>query len=342
MSRHGAKQRERGLTLVELTVSLAIGLAVVLIALTALLTGQQGYRAVDEAAQLRDRARFAADLLTRIILQAGFQDLGAEQPELLATANAFSSADSEPDLFGWNNAVFSNSAPLALSETASSLVANGNRPSKCAGQTDTSCVNGSDVLVIRFQGASAADGSADDTMINCQGISEKKSSGGASQRAANVFHISRDLSGEPSLSCSYYSFSSNSWRAMPIVESVESLQILYGTDAVTPLTAARAEVGQDGVVDRWLRADQLSVAGDPDATRENWRRVRALRVGLVLRGPAGSALAPAAMPLNPLGPLYASPSDPGSNFSVPASDSRLRLTHTFTLHLRNSLALALR
>ena len=69
-------QPQRGLTLIELLVALGLGLLVVIIAATALLTGQQGYRAVDASTQLRDRERFATDLISRVIIQAGFQDFG--------------------------------------------------------------------------------------------------------------------------------------------------------------------------------------------------------------------------------------------------------------------------
>jgi len=50
---------QRGVTLIELLVSLGLGLLVVVIAASALLLGRQGYDAVDNITQLRDRERFA-------------------------------------------------------------------------------------------------------------------------------------------------------------------------------------------------------------------------------------------------------------------------------------------
>ena len=96
-------------------------------------------------------------------------------------------------------------------------------------------------------------------------------------------------------------------------------------------------VAQDSIADSWLRADQLSVVGNPIETRNNWRRVRAIRIGLVLRGPVGSAQQSVASTSQPLGAAYTdSANDVGSALAIPA-DRRLRMTSTFTVHVRNDL-----
>ena len=335
-----APRRQRGLSLIELLVALGLGLVVVVIAATALLLGQQGYRTVDTTTQLRDRERFTADLLARVIVQAGYQDLGAATVSLRSSAVQFGQADPEPDIYGWNNAVYDTPENLILSE--SSKIADGNRQAKCGTVSDTSCRNGSDILVIRYQGVTSPTNpsKSDNTMINCRGEGEAGlSTGNLNDRAASIFHVTRDTSGEPSLSCSYYNFSSagGGWVAStPLIEGVESFQVLFGTDGVTPgLTPTAA---QDTVAERWLRADQLTVAGNAASTRENWRRVRSVRVGLVLRGPVGSAQQAAAATFLPFGSMYGSDSDTGSKLAV-AADRRLRLESTFTVHVRNDLSL---
>lgn len=330
-------RKQRGLTLVELLVALGLGLLVTVIAATALLLGQQGYRSVDATTQLRDRERFAADLIARVIIQAGYQDFGASIISIRSGQQP--GADPEPDIYGWNNAVYKDPDDLLLS--TSTKITNGNRPGACT-VNDTSCKNGSDVLVVRFQGVNSPTDATkpDNTMINCQGFGEAGlTNGDLNDRAASIFHVTQGTNGEPSLSCSYYNFATGAWVASkPMIEGVESFQVVFGTDGVTPLTAASAATTQDTVAERWLRADQLSVAGNAAATRENWRRVRAVRVGLVLRGPVGSAEQAYAIPFTPLGPMYASDDDTGSNLSV-AADRRLRLKSTFTVHLRNDLTL---
>lgn len=332
---HSAR-KQRGLTLVELLVALSTGLLVVLVAAASLLVGQQGFRSVDATTELRDRERFAIELVSRLILQAGFQDFGASSISLRSAAQ-FLGNDPEPDIYGWNNAVYKKPDDLLLS--ASTKIVNGNRPGACS-VTDTSCKNGSDILVVRFQGVNSSTNPAnpDNTMINCMGQGEAGLTGGdLNDRALSMFHVTRGSNGEPALSCSYYNFQTGNWASpAPMIEGVESFQLLFGTDGVTPSTAPGA--AGDTVAERWLRADQLTVAGNTAATRENWRRVRAVRVGLLIRGAAGSAPQSIATTWAPLGTLYASADDTGSSLTV-SSDGRLRVQTAFTVHLRNDLSL---
>lgn len=331
-------RKQSGLTLLELLVALGLGLLVVTIAATALILGQRGYRAVDATTALRDRERFATDLIARVIVQAGYQDFGTTNVSLRSTATALGN-DPEPDIYGWNNAVYKLPDDLLLS--TSTKITTDNRPGDCGSVTDTSCRNGSDVLLVRYQGVSTTPGgtSADNTMINCAGQGEPGLlTGNLDERALSMFHVARGTNGEPALYCSYYT--AGAWVApLPMIEGVEGFQVLYGTDGVTaatvPSTAASA---QDTVADRWLRADQLTVVGNLAATRENWRRVRAVKVGLVLRAPVGSAPQSTSATFAPLGAFYASSSDVGTNLAV-AADGRLRLTSSFTVHLRNNLTL---
>lgn len=60
--------QQRGLTLVELLVAMALSLLVVMAAVAALTYSRQGFRSVDASSQLRDNARFAESIMRRIIL----------------------------------------------------------------------------------------------------------------------------------------------------------------------------------------------------------------------------------------------------------------------------------
>lgn len=334
------RRQQSGLTLIELLVALGLGLVVTVVAATALLLGQQGYSAVDATTQLRDRERLAVDLLTRVVVQAGYQDLAANNLVLRSASGISSGNDPEPDVYGWNNALYATPDGLLLSETTK--IVNGNRPSRCPSTSDvTSCNNGSDILVVRYQGVSASPGSvaADNSIINCAGQGEAGLvTGDLNERAVSLFHVTRGATGEPSLSCSYYSHEKGVWVNTPVIEGVESFQVLYGTDGVTPNIAPSATAPQNTVSERWLRADQLSVAGSPVATRENWRRVRAVRLGLVFRAPAGSASERVATTVQPLGNFYISSQDTGSNLAV-AADGRLRTQTAITVQLRNDQTL---
>lgn len=119
---------------------------------------------------------------------------------------------------------------------------------------------------------------------------------------------------------------------------MESFQVLYGVDGVTP-NAAPSEP-QNSVPDQFLRADQLTVAGNADATKANWRRVRSLRVGFLVRSRPGLVQDQigAVQPYYPLGQAAASSADIGTALTPP-DDARLRQATTITIHLRNAQAL---
>jgi type IV pilus assembly protein PilW len=322
---------QRGMTLVELMVAMTIGLLVTIVAVGALVMGRTGYSAVESTSHMLDNERLAVDVLTRLLVQAGYQDLAAPQLATRAVAAALGQ-DPEPDLFGWNNAAYTQ--PTSLAMTGITEIQDGNRPSKCGSVTDTSCLNGSDVLVVRFQGTNAGD----ESMINCQGTSQPGlSTGSLDERALNLLFVDRDAAGEPALYCAQYDRATAAWTSRQvIVPGVESMQLLFGVDNVSANTVPAAG-GQDTIVDRWLRADQVKVSGNSVATKENWRRVRAVRVGLVLRGPVGSAVQRTTSTVNPLGPAFASADDTGSALAV-AADGRLRRAANFTVHVRNDLS----
>lgn len=330
--------RQAGVTLVELLVAMTVGLLVTIVALSTLILSRSGYSAVDSSSQLVDRERFVVDSLSRVISQAGFQDYNSKSSALMTRAISKKlGGDPEPDLFGWNNAFYTELSDLQISSTTN--IVDGNRPTKCGTITDTSCQNGSDILAVRFQGSGTV-ATPDGTMLNCMGNAEPGIiTGDLNERAANIMYVARDSNtGEPSLYCSYYKISSGTWVAgQPLIEGVESMQLLFGTDNVVPATAPTfVAADSDTITDRWLRADQLKVADNPAATKENWRRVRAIRVGLLLRGPVASAQERVSATFAPLGTVYSSSADTGSSLTT-AADGRLRRVVNFTVHLRNNL-----
>ena len=159
----------------------------------------------------------------------------------------------------------------------------------------------------------------------------------------SILHVQASSDGEPSLMCTREA-SGGGFEAQPLVQGVESFQVLYGVDNVVPNTAPTGTT--DSVPERYLRANQLTVTGNDAATYANWRRVRSLRIGMVLRSQPGSAVDTASQTFYPLGTSKSSASgavgsafahatnDPGSEFT-PAVDRRLRQVVTFTVHLRN-------
>ena len=114
---------QRGMTLIELLVAMTIGLVITIAAVSTLIMGRTGYTAVESTSQLLDSERLAVDLLTRLLVQAGYQDLAAPKLATRAVAAALGQ-DPEPDLYGWNNAARCPSCITKPPNTASSTITN--------------------------------------------------------------------------------------------------------------------------------------------------------------------------------------------------------------------------
>jgi len=323
-----SQRLQAGLTLVELLVAMVISAVVALAAISALIVSRQGFTAVDAASQLRDNARFATDLIQRLGVQVGFVeiDVAATVRPADLTANPVSK------VFGFNNSVASSTDPLSNATLRTGA---------------TSLGFGSDILILRYQTTAAFKGAltSDRSMIDCFGNSPAVLPTDRDDFRANILHVDVDNNGEPSLMCS----TDTNFVNQPIIRGVENFQVLYGVDGVTAGTAVSAAA--TSLVTNYLRADQMVVSPDPTGslTNANWRRVRSIRVGMVIRGATGSAQQSTAQTYYPFGlALSAAGGTPGSAMSssndagtifAPAADTRLRQVVTFTIHLRNESGL---
>jgi type IV pilus assembly protein PilW len=334
MAATATSRRQAGLTLIELMVAMALGLLVVGATVATLIIGRQGFNAVDSSSQLRENTRFAASLIQRIGIQAGFENgAGGNFTDWKLFCRGGTSAcgdrngDMNPGIRGYDNAVITNLAGLPAG------LAHGSRDGACA-VADTSCRNGSDILMVRYWGdnrvgAVAGDGS----MINCAGMNEPEST----LPAYSIFHVVRSSGAEPTLACSYRDPATLAWATVPLVTGVEGFQLLYGVDNVAANAAPpTGDTGTDSVPELYLRASELDVPGDAAATADNWRRVRSVRVGLLVRGGENSAVdrASSGRTFAVLGEGFSDAADVGSDL-VAAADGRLRQSLVFTVHMRN-------
>jgi type IV pilus assembly protein PilW len=256
--------RQRGLTLVEIMVSLAIGMLVVLVA-SALLVGANGnYLNHGESLRLQDGGRYALDIVGQAVRQAGYVNWdGATAPVALV-------AELEAGVAGLD--------ARALSRGAEGIEA----PLPGA-------VNGSDVLALRYSG-SGAGGNGDGSVLNCAGFGVAAPASPAG-RGWSIFYVAVGSDGEAELRCKYRG--ANGWGADAIVRGVDSFQVLYGIDSDTPA---------DGTPNVYVNAtalealdDALALLGANAAERARdrlrktwWKRVRSIRIGLLLHGEVGS------------------------------------------------------
>ncbi len=328
--RSAGRSRQSGLTLVELMVALVISMLISLAAVSALVVSRQGFNTLDVTSQLRDNGRFVSDLVQRLGVQTGYKDVFYATREASPTEVA---ANIASNIFGFNNAKPSASDPL---NTA---------PARSASEVGY----GSDVLILRYQSPETFPGSgvADGSMIDCMGRSITAIPTSRDDRMASIFHVAVGTDGEPSLMCTRQT--GTGFDTQPLVQGVEDFQVLYGTDNVVANTAPSGTT--DSVPDNYLRADQMTVAGDSVATNNNWRRVRSIRVGMILRVAPGAQQQPntttdrlypfgagKSSSTGTVGSALSSTADIGTIFTPPI-DGRLRQVVSFTVHLRNDQGL---
>jgi type IV pilus assembly protein PilW len=310
------RRQVAGMTLVELMVALAVSLVVVLAAAASLLAARQGFTTMDTATQLRENGRLAMDMIQRIAVQAGYEDI--TQGSQKAGVAAFG-ATVDPDVSGFNNALFTGS-------TTSTVLTTQARSACTAAQgAGTICRNGSDVLVIRYHGSDHYDGTtADGSIINCAGVAEHHDPD-PTKRPYSIFHVQLS-NGEPTLMCSYMKEDKSGWVTEPLVAGVESFQVLYGVHQSST---------KDDTANQYLRADQITTPAD-------WAKVRTLKIGLLLRGDASTRVDYASTntfhqegsKFYPLGRSAQTANDAGTELTV--ADNRLRQVVNFTVQLRNS------
>lgn len=351
---------QTGLTMVELLVALTLSGLIALAAIAALTVARTGFTTVDSASQLRDNARFATDLIQRLAVQAGYQDFeraNQTRASEIKIAGATGTA-SMPEAFvkGLNNMLVVSSDPrTGRARTA----ANG----LCPTSDLSACVNGSDILILRYQTQPLSQSStvSDNAMIDCMGQAVTAIPGATDFRnfaVISVLHVQRSSNGEPALMCSRGTSDASfpNGTAEPIIQGVESFQVLYGLGIQPPTSPASRQASDAGRYDlpeNYLTAQEVSSltpsATDPDSW---WRQVRSLRIALLLRGPKSVNQDRATEAFRMLagnntsdpGSLITftdgvSPSPPVStaNFVFP-QDGRQRQVATFTVYLRNDQA----
>ncbi len=136
---------QRGLTLIELMIGMALGLVVVVGIGYIYMGSRQSYRVQDNMARIQENGRFAMDILGREIRMAGFQ--GCSTAKFTSTINAQATAQNN---YLWD---FSRNAVEGFNATGAgtwSTVTSGN-PATTVGVSniDTTVVSGTDVIALR-------------------------------------------------------------------------------------------------------------------------------------------------------------------------------------------------
>ena len=216
-----------GLALPELMVALAIGLVLILASTALLMLTRSTYLLTDDRARVEESGRYALDIISQAVRQAGYRDWSAAGAVVTAW----------PAVTGLD--------ARSLRDASDGL----------AGPYGTT-VNGSDALALRFDGN--ASGSGDTVMKNCAGASVPADGPGAGW---SIFYVANDSIGEPELRCKYWT--ANGWNSDALVRGVDGFQVLYALDNDPVDNTPRRYMNASAVVlaqDGWRRVAALKVA----------------------------------------------------------------------------------
>lgn len=188
--------REKGFSLIELLVALAIGLLVTLVVMQAYLSGLGTQRAQADLGRAQESSRFAFDLLARSLRKAGYRNPKAQVTAFCPGPNLRMVVSNDPSAI--TSATFGTNATI---------------------------VNNSDVILVRYYGEGIP--ATDSTMRDCLGNTIA-----ANTPVADTFFIAADASNnnEPALFCYTSNPAATAPNPAPLVPGIESMQLLYGED----------------------------------------------------------------------------------------------------------------
>ena len=316
MPKRGGASRQRGLTLIELLVSLAIGLVIMIAIVSAYIGAAGSSRVAESSARMNEDAQAALAILSQHIKMAGNNP---KQP------NYSAASPRNPAFATGSFAIRGCDGRFSDVTTAADI-----------GSLTCSTTTGPDSIAIAYEAdkyntVPDASGNATD----CLGQALSTTSGTVSMWIAasssvavtntsfhvadNRFYIGTTTAiTTPSLFCKGNGTSST---AQPLVENVEDMQIEYGvapSTASTTLTVA-------GYLTATQVVTQTDLAALPLADR--WAKVGTVRVCLIVRSE------------NPVAPDAASARyyDCSGALITSPPDLRLRRAYSTTIVLRNRM-----
>lgn len=246
--------RQRGLTLIELMISVTIGLVFIFGAVTFLVSGHQSFRAQNSGSRIQENARFALDILKEHVRMAGYNDTTSSLLDLPA---------------------------LIYRGACGTTNINGKVPNPCSDDTDT---DQGDRLAMALRIPTGATGVA---AQDCMGSPLTA----LNEHVVNVFWVERDSSsGVSSLVCRGYSPDTSAWHGtepQPLVDGIEQMQVQYGLVDGNPSSTGSSGTG--GRVDRYLNATELQTLDTANPTRNYWGDVRSVRIALLVSAGARQA-----------------------------------------------------
>lgn len=332
---------ERGFSLIELMVSMTIGLFIILGVLVVYVGGIRSFAVNDALSRVQESGRFALEFLARDIRVAGFQAGCSSVNNLLNETGSGYSEDLHlvaGGIKGWNNSAGDFSAQLTNYQTGTDVLllknsasdtglsATGNTPKNAnvINLTSASGVEKGEILLVADAGGCDLFQNRSNASAHglTRGASNNNPGPGNKNPGANdfshqydgdmdiyrlqsrLYYIGRGSNGFPALRRASLSAGGTLGGDAELVGGIENMQIEYGVDT-----------NSDASVDVYRDASAVT----------NWGRVLSARISLLVAGEAERVLEVATDTL------------PAPFDTVDTSDRRLRKVFISTVALRNKL-----
>lgn len=200
---------QRGVTLVELMIALAIGLLIVLVISSAYLSGVGAQRAQTDLTRLEESARFGFDLLSRAVRRAGYRDTTSAYPVGYAGGFSQDFCSSQP-----------SGAEVVATNDATTV--------DLGGGVTANVLNNSDTIAVRYFGEdNPLHTAADGVVLDCLGNAVRRGT-----LVRDTVYVAADPANgnEPTLFCSTDNPAAAPNNNLALIPGVESMQILYAED----------------------------------------------------------------------------------------------------------------
>ena len=332
MTRHSLSQgprRSKGFSLIELLISMTIGLVIVGAALSAYLGASSAGKVAEAQSRMNEDAQAALNILTQQLRMAGNNPKQANRADAFRHNPVF-----DPTYVGGTSTAYgTTSFAVSSGYTTSTFSIRGcdgtfSNVTATTALSALTCTGGTttlpDSIAVSYEAdkynTSPSGGLATDCVGSSLPTVTATFTSGTSTTASfsvadNRFYIGNSSASVPSLYCK-----GSSSSTQPLIENVEDLQLLYGTVSSTNTSATATVAG-------YLTANEVindaNLALLPIADR--WGKVLTVRVCIVVRSE------------NPVAPdaNSAKYDDCLGNRNVSAPDLRLRRAYSTTVVLRN-------
>lgn len=292
-----AKRQQAGLSLVELMIAVALGMLLMLGVMQVFLSSKNTYASNQELSEIQESGRFALEILTRDIRNAGYKGQCIRAPSNHVTGSETTLwKNSEGPVLGW----IKGSVPSQLSfdnidsggvliqfaagsnQEFTGAASNSSASARISWEGDTASSLdegdialisdglGCDLFKVANNGSDFINKASDQTGSNKNWSHDYIDSFELLKFVTPAYYIADDH-GVPTLHRTYFDYDLNKLDTHALVQGVADIQLEYGVAKGTDLL--------NGVVTEYVTAEKVSA--------NDWEKVLAIRVTLTLEAASG-------------------------------------------------------